>query len=77
MNTAKLSDERLLSRAEVEVHFGLSRRFLELAAVKGDGPPMIRIGRRRFYRVCDLRRWIESRRVMSTSESEAFAAKGE
>ncbi len=50
-----LSRERLLSRAEVEAHFGISKRFLEVAALTGDGPPMCRIGKRMIrYRVGDL-----------------------
>lgn len=61
-------DDRLLSRAEVEVSFGLSRRFLEIAAVRGDGPPMIKIGRSVRYRAGDVRAWIEARRVESTSQ---------
>lgn len=61
----------LLSRAEVEVNFGLSRRFLEVAAVRGDGPPFIKIGRSVRYRVSDLRDWIEARRVTSTSQEVA------
>jgi predicted DNA-binding transcriptional regulator AlpA len=59
----------LLSRAEVEVNFGLSRRFLEVSAVRGDGPPMVKIGRSVRYRVSDLRAWIEARRVNSTSQA--------
>ena len=41
--------DKLLTRAEVEVRFGLSRRFLEVAAVKGNGPAKIRNNR-----VCSL-----------------------
>lgn len=64
----QLQPDRLLSRAEVEVNFGLSRRFLEVSAVRGDGPPMVKIGRSVRYRVADLREWIESRRVTSTAQ---------
>lgn len=60
--------DRLLSRAEVEVNFGLSRRFLEVSAVRGDGPPFVKIGRSVRYRVGDLRTWIEAHRVNSTSQ---------
>jgi predicted DNA-binding transcriptional regulator AlpA len=67
MTELALSPDRLLSRAEVEVSFGLSRRFLEIAAVRGDGPPMVKIGRSVRYRSEDLRVWIEARRVTSTS----------
>ena len=64
----ELNDDRLLSRPEVQSHFGLTQRFLEVAAVRGDGPPMIRIGRSVRYRVSDLRDWIEGRKVNSTSQ---------
>jgi len=40
-----LTDERLMTRAEVQTHFGLTQRFLEVSAVRGDGPPMVKIGR--------------------------------
>lgn len=69
----EMASDKLLSRAEVEVHFGLSRRFLEISAVRGDGPPMIRIGRSVRYRVGDLRSWISARKVNSTSESPEAA----
>ena len=62
------SPDRLLSRPEVEASFGISRRFLEVAAVKGNGPPMVRLGRAVRYRYGDLRSWIEAQRVNSTSE---------
>jgi predicted DNA-binding transcriptional regulator AlpA len=71
MNEILFSQDRLLSRAEVEVNFGLSRRFLEVSAVRGDGPPMVKIGRSVRYRVADLRNWIEARRVNSTSQAVA------
>lgn len=61
-------ENKLLTRAEVEVRFGLSRRFLEVAAVKGNGPSMIRLGRAVRYRVGDIRSWIDARKVQSTSQ---------
>jgi predicted DNA-binding transcriptional regulator AlpA len=63
-----LTDDKLLTRAEVQSHFGLSQRFLEISAVRGDGPPMVKIGRSVRYLVADLRQWIEARRVNSTSQ---------
>jgi predicted DNA-binding transcriptional regulator AlpA len=63
-----LTGERLMTRAEVQTHFGLTQRFLEVSAVRGDGPPMVKIGRSVRYRVADLRDWIAARRVNSTSE---------
>lgn len=66
-----INDDRLLSRSEVHTIFGLTQRYLEVAAVKGNGPPMIKIGRSVRYRVADLRQWIEGQRVSSTSEGSA------
>ena len=66
--TSTLSPERLLTRAQVEELFGYpSKRFLEVAAIRGDGPPMVKIGRAVRYRVGDLRGWIEARRILNTS----------
>ena len=65
-------NDRLLSRSEVQTLFGLTQRFLEVAAVRGDGPPFIKIGRSVRYRVSDLRDWIEARRVTSTSQEVAL-----
>ncbi len=64
----QLSQDRLLSRREVFEHWGLSVRYLEVSAVRGDGPPMIKLGRSVRYRVGDLREWIEARKVTSTSQ---------
>lgn len=62
-----LNDDRLLSRSEVHSYFGLTQRFLEVSAVRRDGPPMVKIGRSVRYRVGDLRTWIESCRVPASS----------
>lgn len=71
MQDITLTPDRLLTRSEVDRHFGLSLRYLEVAAVRGDGPPMVKIGRSVRYCVADLRAWIAARRVASTSESVA------
>ena len=63
-----MNDDRLLSRPEVHSIFGLTQRYLEVAAVRGDGPPFIKINRSVRYRVADLREWIAARRVSSTSQ---------
>ncbi|MGC3940080.1 helix-turn-helix transcriptional regulator [Roseobacter sp. EG26] len=49
----------LLDRSEVEQRFGIPKRFLELAATRGEGPKLVRIGRLVRYRVTDIRAWIE------------------
>ncbi len=70
MQPHDLSPERLLKRHEVEDIFGYpTKRFLEVAAMRGDGPPMLKIGRSVRYRVSDLRAWIDSHRVTSTSDA--------
>jgi len=51
--------DRLLSRADVEEIFGISKRYLEIAAQRNAGPCMIKIGRSVRYRVGDIRQWIE------------------
>ena len=52
-------NDKLLSRADVENIFGVSKRFLEVAVQRGDGPRMIEIGRLVRYRIGDVRAWIE------------------
>lgn len=61
-------ETKLLSRAEVEAEFGLTRRFLEISAVRGDGPPFIKVGRLARYMRRDVMAWLEARRVRSTSD---------
>ena len=59
-------DNFLITRAEVEARFGISKRFLELAIGRGDGPPAVRIGRSVRYRVGDIVSWIEAQTVGGT-----------
>jgi predicted DNA-binding transcriptional regulator AlpA len=59
--------DRLLSRADVEEIFGISKRYLEIAAQRNDGPCMIKIGRSVRYRVGDIRQWIEQCAVAATA----------
>jgi len=64
-----MQPDELLSRDQVEQQYGLSRRWLELAAVRGDGPIMVRISRRMIrYRRSDVVAWISSRTVRSTAD---------
>lgn len=61
--------KRLLSRIEVEDQYGLSKRYLEKAAARGDGPPMLRISKKLVkYDRDDLEDWLATRRVRSTSQ---------
>lgn len=56
---SNLGGSRLLCRSEVEEQFGISKRYLEIAAVRGDGPPIVRLGRSVRYRIADILTWIE------------------
>ncbi|WP_299085401.1 helix-turn-helix domain-containing protein [uncultured Ruegeria sp.] len=56
-------DERLLSRAEVEELFGISKRFLESRAGSVTGPRFVRVGRLVRYKLADIHAWIEENRV--------------
>ncbi len=38
-------NDRLLTRQEVEDRFGVGKRYLELATMRGEGPRVIRVGR--------------------------------
>ncbi len=61
--------KRLLSRDEIEAEYGITRRWLELAALSGNGPPMIRISRRMVrYQRGAFEDWLAARTVRSTSE---------
>lgn len=74
MQQRLLPEDRLLSRVEVEHFFGIPKRFLEISAVRGDGPPMVKIGARMVrYRVGDLRLWLADRTVRSTSQEPGGA----
>ncbi len=59
----------LLSRDDIEREYKLSRRWLELAALSGDGPPMVRLSRRMIrYRRGIFEDWLDARTVSSTSD---------
>jgi len=51
---------RLLRRSEVEEQYGIPKRFLEIAIARGDGPPVVRLGRSVLYRVCDIQSWLDN-----------------
>ncbi|MGM0583463.1 MAG: helix-turn-helix transcriptional regulator [Pseudomonadota bacterium] len=62
--TGAASGKALLSRDDIEWEYGLTRRFLEIAAHRGDGPPFIKISRRCVrYRRTDLEAWLAARTV--------------
>ncbi|WP_146592080.1 helix-turn-helix transcriptional regulator [Puniceibacterium confluentis] len=56
--TIQNETDRLLSRDEVEQRFGITKRFLELAVTRGNGPRFVRVGYLVRYTVKDVRAWI-------------------
>ena len=67
------SPDDLLSRDDIESETdgGLTRRWLELAAHKGGGPPMIRLSRRMVrYRRRDFEAWLAARTVFPNETNE-------
>lgn len=60
------SATELLSRDDIEreTQGGITRRWLELAAHRGDGPPMLKISRRMVrYRRDDFEAWLDAQRI--------------
>lgn len=59
----------LLSRDDIQTQYGLTRRWLELAALRGDGPPYLRISRRLVrYRRADFERWLADCQRTNTAD---------
>jgi hypothetical protein len=64
---------RRLRRREAASYIGVSEGFLEKAAVRGDGPPYVRVSARLVvYEVADLDAWMAARRVQSTAEAPSY-----
>lgn len=56
----------LMTRDDVEARYKrLTRRYLELAAHKGEGPPMIKCGRRVLYRMSEIEAWLAANTVQN------------
>lgn len=63
---------RLLSRDEIEAEYGISRRWLELAAISGEGPPFIKVSPRMVrYRRDHIEVWLNAREISHTAEGSA------
>lgn len=67
-----MTNDDLLSRDDIERETakGITRRWLELAAHRGEGPPFIKLSRRSVrYRRGDLEAWLAARTIQSSAES--------
>ena len=58
----------LLDTEAAAAYVPLSGRTLERYRVTGEGPVYLKVGRRVFYRVRDLDRWLEGKERRSTSD---------
>jgi hypothetical protein len=60
---------RFLRPEQVEVLYGLGKKYLAHARVRGDGPPFSKAGRKVvLYAVADIEAWLACRRRLSTSD---------
>ena len=69
---AEQRSKELLSRDDIQKDYNLTRRWLELAALSGNGPPMVRISSRMIrYQRGVFEDWLAARTVSSTSAEAA------
>jgi len=69
--------DQLLSRDQIERETGggITRRWLEMAAFRGDGPPFIKLSRRCVrYRRVDYETWLARRTVAPIDGGDHAAA---
>lgn len=65
----KIDKPLLATRKEIEADYGISARWLELAAHRGEGPPMVKISRRMVrYRRDDIEAWLAEHRIDNSAE---------
>ena len=69
-NDQNTTETRLLDRAGVAREYGLNIRTLEGWALRGGGPPYVKLGRRCYYRREDLEAWFAANLRRHTSNGE-------
>ena len=60
-----MSDEKqkqILKEKEAAPYTGMSRMYLRIARMRGDGPPYLKIGRAVRYDIRDLDAWLQTKR---------------
>lgn len=71
MSKNSLSERKMLSPADVEALYGIPRGSLANLRWSRKGPQFFKVGARRvLYRLDDVRRWIESRPVLTKDSVE-------
>jgi predicted DNA-binding transcriptional regulator AlpA len=63
-----LDDETLYCESVISKKLVCEEKTLQAWRSRGGGPPFVKIGRLVRYRGCDVKKWIASRTVRSTSE---------
>ena len=54
--------DRMMTRNEIEAEYGITRRWLELAVIHGEGPPYVKIGSKQVrYSKAALDKWLAER----------------
>jgi len=74
MEPEYLTREKAAEFLTIRIGYPCTRKTLEQYVTRGGGPVFILIGRRPFYRIEDLRAWLESKsseRMASSSQIEA------
>jgi len=67
---AQPADENMRA-PELARYLGVSKAFLDVARIRGGGPPFVRLGRRCvIYRKADVVRWLEERAAASRKKAK-------
>jgi predicted DNA-binding transcriptional regulator AlpA len=54
--------DRMMTRNEIEAEYGITRRWLELAVIHGEGPPYVKIGTKQVrYSKAAFDKWLAER----------------
>lgn len=64
----RLDDETLYCESVISKALVCEEKTLQAWRSRGGGPPFVKIGRLVRYRGCDVKKWITSRTIRSTSE---------
>lgn len=71
-----LDDEALMSPEDAAKFLNLAASWLAKLRMTGGGPRYVKLSRRVFYRRCDLKSWVASRVISSTSQQTEAARAG-
>lgn len=67
---------KLMSRPELALRLGCAAHTLAVWAVKGFGPPVVKVGARAMYDPADVERFIADRKRSSTAVAMPTSAAG-